>query len=150
MLDARSGDAEIGSLSMSVNNYYAVSQDFTMAAFMRYYIPVADSRRIAFHADVEAMGTVGQARDSDWHTGAEVGSWEKSYSMGIALSPGLSVKMSPRSALFASVGMAGLHYGRKDQVHNQVDNASSNSFSISYMLDLTSLSIGVDVILGRR
>lgn len=150
MLDAKSANAELGSLSLSIKDYYSVSQDFTMVAFMRYYIPVGDSRRLAFHVDAGVLGTVGQARNSDGHTGAEVGSWEKNHSLGLALTPGLTVKMSPRSVLFASVGMAGLQYGRKNQIHNQVDNGSSNSFSISYMLDLTSLSIGVDIILGKR
>lgn len=150
LLDARSGSAEVGSLSVSISDYYAVSQEFTLVGFMRYYIPVADSKRVAFHVDGGILATIGEGRNSDGHTGAEMGSWEKNHSLGFTMTPGLTVKMSPRAVLFASIGMAGLKYGKKSQTHNQVTNGSSSSFAISYMLDPTSLSIGVDIILGKR
>ncbi|MCR4860030.1 MAG: hypothetical protein K5910_05140 [Bacteroidales bacterium] len=150
MLDAQSAKAELGSLALTVDNYYAISHDFTAMLMLRYYIPIADSKRVAFHIDAGAMARFGQAEQSDEHTGAVVGTWEKNHKMGILVNPGLTARLSPRVSLFATVGMAGITYGKKQQVHNQVATGSSKSFSLSYMVDLTSLSIGFDIMLGKR
>ena len=150
MLDAQSGSAQMGSLELGVNNYYTLSQDVNAMAFLRYYLPVADSKRISFHVDAGLQGAFGQSRRSDEHTGAEVGSWEKNYRVGLLLQPGISALVTRRMAVFASLGMAGISYGRKEQTHNQVDPGSSNSYAIQYLMDFTSLRFGIDLILGKR
>ena len=150
MMDVDTASAKIGSIDMEFDNYYAISHDFTAMALLRYYIPVAESRKIAFHVDAGIFATYGQAEYSDEHTGAIVGTWEDRNKYGILVNPGLSAKLSPRFALFATVGMGGLTYSRREQKHNQVDTGTSTTFAFRYMLDLTSLSFGINVFLGKK
>ncbi len=150
MLDAASGSLDFGSISLGVKDYYTISQDLGLTAFMRYYIPIADSERIAMYVDAGLQGVWGHSKESDEHTGAVVGTWQDKWKVGIVVNPGIMAYFSKHVAVFASLGMAGLGYGKVSQVHNQVDAGHRGSFSMSYMLDLTSLNIGLDFYLGKR
>ncbi|MEE3376713.1 MAG: hypothetical protein VZR22_08440 [Candidatus Cryptobacteroides sp.] len=149
LLNLGNASANLGSLSLEVKDYNTLSQDFSLDLFVRYYIPVGNSKRVAFHVDAGLRGKLGQARYSDGHTGETVGSWEQNGSIGLVVQPGITAKIRPRFALYASVGMAGASYGRKNQVHNQVSTGGASNFSISYMLDLTALKIGFLFFIGK-
>ena len=150
MLDAASGSAEFGTISIGVKDYYSVSQDLSLTAFMRYYIPIAESERIAMYVDAGLMGVWGHSKESDEHTGAVVGTWQDKWKAGLVVNPGIMAYVNSHVAVFASVGMAGLCYGKAGQIHNQVADGSVGTFSLSYMLDLTSLNLGLDIYLGKR
>lgn len=150
MLNAASGSASFGSISLGVDGLYMISQDLSLTAFMRYYIPIADSERIALYVDAGLQGVWGHSKESDEHTGAVVGTWQDKWKAGVVVNPGIMAYVHKRVAVFASLGMAGLCYGRISQVHNQVDEGSRGSFSLSYMLDLTSLNIGLDIYIGKK
>ena len=149
LLNLGSASADLGSLSLGVTDFNSLNQDFSLDLFGRYYIPVGESRRVAFHVDAGLRGKLGQARISEGHTGETVGSWEQNGSLGLFVQPGITAKIRPNMALFASVGMAGISYGQKDQVHNQVAVGKSSSFSFSYILDLTALKIGLLFFIGK-
>lgn len=150
MLDAASGSIDFGSISLGVKDFYTISQDVSLTAFMRYYLPIADSERIAMYVDAGLQGVWGHSKESDAHTGAIVGTWQDKWKAGLVVNPGIMAYFSKHVAVFASLGMAGLCYGRVSQVHNQVDSGSRGSFTMSYMLDLTSLNIGLDFYIGKK
>lgn len=150
MLDAATGSAEFGTISIGVDDYYTVRQAMSAAAFLRYYIPIGDSSRFAMFADAGLVAKWGHRKDSEQHTGAEVGTWQNDWKGGLVVNPGLMAYLSKRMSMFASVGMAGLTYGKASQVHNQVDEGSRGAFAFSYMLDLTALNIGLDFHFGKR
>lgn len=150
MLSVAGGSAEFGSVSIGVKDYYTVSQDVRFTAFIRYYIPVGDSRRIAFHVDAGLQGLAGHGKQTDEHTGAVVGTWQSRWKAGLVVNPGITAFFGKRTAIFASVGMAGISYGSNTQLHNQVAEGKASSLSASYLLDLTSLSVGIDFLIGKR
>lgn len=150
MIDISSARAELTSLSMGLEYYYLESRNINTMVFLRYYLPVADSKRIAFHVDAGLGARFAQSKNSEEHTGAVVGTWENNNRFGLYVNPGVTAFLSNRVALFASVGMAGISYSRKSQIHNQVYNGKAGSFAISYLVDVSALSIGIDIFLGKR
>lgn len=150
MLDAASGSVSFGDIGLGVTGYYSVSQNLSFTAFMRYFIPIGDSDRIALFADAGLQGVWGHSKFSDEHTGAVVGTWQDKWKAGIVVNPGIIAFVRPQVAIFAGLGIAGVGYGRVAQVHNQVGEGSRGSFSVSYMLDLTALNVGIDIYLGKR
>ena len=150
MMDISSAKAELTSLSMGLEYYFLESRNVNTMLFLRYYFPVADSRRVAFHVDAGVGARFAQSKNSEEHTGAVVGTWESNNKFGLYVNPGVTAFLSGRVAVFASVGMAGISYSRKNQVHNQVYNGKAGSFSISYLMDVSALSIGLDIFLGKR
>ena len=150
MMDISSAKAELTSLSMGLEYYFLESRNVNTMLFLRYYLPVADSRRVAFHVDAGVGARFAQSKNSEEHTGAVVGTWESNNKFGLYVNPGVTAFLSRRVAVFASVGMAGISYSRKNQVHNQVYNGKAGSFSISYLMDVYALSIGIDIFLGKR
>ncbi len=150
MLSLAEGSAEFGNVSIGIQDYYTVSQNTSFMAFIRYYIPIGYSRRLAFHVDAGLQGLYGQGKQTDEHSGAVVGTWQSRWKAALVCHPGLTAFLSDRTALFASVGIAGLSYGDRTQIHNQVAHGSASSFSVSYLLDLTSPNIGIDFMLGKK
>ena len=150
MMDISSAKAELTSLSMGLEYYFLESRNVNTMLFLRYYLPVADSRRVAFHVDAGVGARFAQSKNSEEHTGAVVGTWESNNKFGLYVNPGVTAFLSRRVAVFASVGMAGISYSRKSQVHNQVYNGKAGSFSISYLMDVSALSIGIHIFLGKR
>ena len=150
MMDISSAKAELASLSMGLDYYFLESRNINSMLFLRYYLPVADSRRVAFHVDAGLGASFAKSKNSEEHTGATVGTWESNNKFGIYVNPGVTAFMSDRVALFATVGIAGISYSRKSQVHNQVYNGKAGSFAISYLVDVSALSIGIDIFLGKR
>jgi len=150
MMDISSAKAELASLSMGLEYYYLENRNINTMLFLRYYIPVGDSQRVAFHIDAGLGASFGQSKNSEEHTGAVVGTWETNNKFGLYVNPGVTAFLSKRVAMFATVGMAGINYSRKSQIHNQVYNGKAGSFSISYLVDVSALSIGIDIFLGKR
>lgn len=150
MLDAASGGAEIGQLELSVTDYYQISHDFSTTIFMRYFIPIAGSQRIALFVDGGLQGVYGQLKVSECHTGNEVGTWQEKWKAGLVVNPGVMAYVNGRLALSASLGMAGLTWGNVAQIHNQVAEGALKSFRFSYLLDFTSLNVGLNVSIGKK
>ena len=150
MLDAATGSAEFGTIAIGVEDYYTVRQSMTATAFLRYYIPIGDSERFAMFADAGLMFSKGHRKDSDEHTGAVVGTWQDDWKAGLAVNPGLMAYVGKRLSLFASIGMAGLTFGKAEQIHNQVDEGGRDYFGLSYMLNPAALKIGLDLHFGNR
>lgn len=150
MLSVADGSAEVATLSVSVKDYFTESQNAALTAFVRYYIPIIESGKLAFHVDAGLRGLYGQGKRTDEKTGNVVGTWESRWSASLIVNPGITAFISPKVALFASLGIAGLSYGNVDQVHNQVSEGGVNAFKANFMLDPTELSIGIDFYLGKR
>lgn len=149
MTDISSAKAELASLSVGLEYYFLESRSVSPMIFLRYYLPVADSRRIAFHIDAGIGASFLESVNSEEHTGAVVGTWESNNRFGLYVNPGVTALISKRVAMFATVGMAGISYSRKSQVHNQVYNGKAGTFAISCLVDVTALSIGIDIFLGK-
>lgn len=150
MLDAATGSAGFGSVSIGVDDYYLVSQDVKATAFLRYYIPIGDSKRFAMFADAGIRFAWGHAKNYDEHTGSIVGTWQESRKFGLVVNPGLMAYVTDHISLFAGVGIAGVNFGKVTQSHNQVDEGSRKTHALDYMLDLTGLRVGLDFHFGKR
>lgn len=149
MLDVATGDLDLGSIKMSVKDYNSVNQNFNMTAFVRYYLPVGESNRVAMYVDGGLQAAWSNSRESNRKTGAVVGTWQEGWNCGIVVNPGIFAYLNSKVAVFVSLGMAGLRFGGINQIHNQVYEGSRNTFSTNFMLDLTALSFGLDFNLGR-
>lgn len=149
MLNVASGSAAFGDVSLGVKDYYTIGQNVGLTAFLRYYIPIGDSHRIAFYADAGLTGKLTRSKQTDEHTGPVVGTWQKGNRIGLTVNPGLTVLLNDRTALFASIGIAGISYGRTDQIHNQVAEGTMEWFALDYILNLAALNIGIDFKIGK-
>lgn len=150
MFDLATASAEFGTVSLGVKDYITISQDASLTVFFRYIIPFGESNRFAMFADAGFRAAMGHGKDTDEHTGQVVGTWRKSWNGGLVVNPGLMAFVTDRMAIFANVGMAALTVGKTGQVHNQVAEGTRKTSNFSYMLDLTSIGVGIDFYIGNK
>lgn len=150
MLSVADGSASIGSISYGLKDYYLESQNVAATAFLRYYLPIIESGKLAFHVDAGLRGLYGQGKRTDEKTGDLVGTWADRWSASLVINPGFTAFISKKVALFAALGIAGVSYGNVDQVHNQVSEGKADSFKANFMLDPTEISLGIDFYFGKR
>jgi len=150
MLDASSGTLDMGSIKMNVTDYKTVSQNLNLTAFVRYYLPIGESERVAMYVDGGLQGVWGHSKESNKNTGAVVGTWQDKFKGGLVVNPGIFAYLNHKVAVYVSLGMAGISFNKVSQTHNQVSDGSRNYFTTSFMLDLTALNFGLDINLGKR
>lgn len=150
MLSIGDASAELGTLSLGLKDYNTVREDLSVTTFMRCFIPVGDSRRVAFHIDAGLQCRTGKVKKSEEHTGAVRGSWLSSWKGALVIDPGITVFIGKSTAVWAGVGLAEISRNRREEVHNQVSEGSIGSFSASLLPDLAGLSIGIDFYPGRK
>jgi len=151
ILNAESGGVNLGSISLGVDNFDIARQALNVTAFSRIFIPIGDAKRISLYADCGLEGIFGRGKDSEQHTGAVVGSYQSSWKAGIIVNPGvMAYFLDNRVAVFASLGIAGFTYSRTNQVHNQVAEGARDSFSLSFMINPTALSFGLNFFIPKK
>lgn len=150
MLSIGDASASIGSVSLGVKDYNTVREDLSFTAFLRYLIPVGDSRRVVFHVDGGIKGYGGEAKVSEEHTGNVRGSWLSRWDAAFVVDPGITIFLGSKTAIRASVGLVEISKKNRREVHNQVAEGSIGSFSASLLPDLAGLSIGIDFYPGRK
>lgn len=133
------GDGQ--SLELQVNNYYLLQHSYTGMAIFRQYIPFGQVRRFALFAESRLEVGSGQAKFA--HDSPIKGTYSKSYSAGLGVVPGIVAFATNNTAIEVTVGMLGIGFSHTDQVFNQVEVGSSNSSSMSFVINILSIGLGV-------
>lgn len=143
MLDLGSAGLSFADISMSASDCYQIRHKYSAHGFFRAYIPLAGSKRIAMFADVLLGGSFGQGKV--YNAGGEyvTGTYNKSYSLELAVDPGIVAFMTERLALELNVGVFGISYSWNDQIHNQVFSGHSDSASAGFMVNFLSIGVGM-------
>lgn len=144
MLDVRSADLSFSEISMSARNCYEIQHSYSAYAVFRPYIQLAGSRRIALFADLMLGGSFRQAKAFNAGNAVSVtGTYKQSYSVDLAVNPGIVAFLTDRLAVDLNVGIFGASYKWSDQVHNQASTGDNDSTSVGFMLNLLSVGVGL-------
>jgi len=138
---------DIEDVSINIDDYYLLSHKGSIGAFLRPYIPIGQSGRCALFAEIGAYGSYGQAKNSDGHTEVPTGTWQKSFSWEAGIYPGMTAFITNHLAVELNVGLFGFSGSRTHQVHNQVEKGERGNFGAHFMVDVTSLAVGLSLYL---
>lgn len=134
------GDEETG-VGLTVDGYNVLRHSYEGALVWRNYIPLGQSKRFAIFIDSQLAAGGIQAKYAE---GQPVrGTYEKGYSLGLGVTPGLIAFATNNMALELSVGVLGISYTHLDQVHNQVSAGSRETSDMSFKINLLSIGLGV-------
>lgn len=134
-------------VSVTVDDYYFLHHKAGVGMFLRPYIPIGQSGRCALFAEIGASLGYGQAKNTDGRTEVLAGTWQKSFSWEAGVYPGATAFITDRLAVELNVGIFGFNGSRTHQVHNQVDKGERGDFGAHFMVDVTSLSVGLSLYL---
>ena len=143
MLDLASADMSFGEISMDASNCYQLNQKFAASAFFRAYVPLAGAKRIAMFADLSLGGSFKHGKV--FNAGGEfvVGSYQESFSVELAVDPGIIAFLTEHLAMELNVGVFGVSHSWTNQVQNQVENGTFDSTSAGFMINFLSIGVGL-------
>lgn len=130
-------------LSFGIQDFSYLEHTYTGSAFLRTYINLGESKRFGLYNDFKFSFGGGQGRTITGKGDALKGMYTKVQTVGLILSPGVTVFVNNFMAVEASVGILGVEYKRVEQTTNQVYQGSRESFSANFKIDLFSIGLGV-------
>ena len=139
-----SADVKLSSKdSFGIKNFYSINQSFQGTLLLRNYMPLGHGKRFGIINEVQLNLEYGESKLVSG-TGAELsGSFEKTFSAGIGISPGIMMFLSNYRSIEVNVGVLGLDFSHSTQTSNQVYVAKRHSTSANLRINLFSISFGV-------
>lgn len=142
LLDLSSADLSFSEISMSVSDYYRLSQSIGGSIVFRPYIPLGSSGRFSMFAQVGLGLRIGRVKNTANVDSQVKGSYTKQNKIIVGVNPGFTAFITNHLAMELSVGVLGFNYFWTDQNHNQVSTGSSSNSNASFSLNLASIAVG--------
>lgn len=139
-------DAEIvldSETSYEVDHLYRLSHNYYGTALMRNYFSIGKSKRFGFFNELQLEIGGGQSKLTTGVGDDLTGTYERNFSLGIGLAPGLCVFLNNYSALEVNVGLLGFNYNHTKAIKDQVYVSRRNSKLANFRINLFSISFGV-------
>lgn len=129
--------------SISIQDYHMMRNAYTGALTGRYYMPIANSKRIAMFGELRLNGSYGQSVAYKVVDGRNLGTYQDIYGAGINIVPGLCVFATNEVAVEVAVGVLGINYQYVRQETNLVDESIMQQSNASFKINPLSISLGL-------
>lgn len=143
MFDLANADLDIASIQMNASDCYQIQHKYSAFGVFRSYIPFGNSKRVAMFADLHLGGSFKQGKAFNAGGDYVAGTYNQAYSLQLGVDPGLIAFLADRLAVEMNIGVFGVNYTWENQIHNQVENGSSESASAGFMINLLSVGVGI-------
>ncbi|MBQ8500589.1 MAG: hypothetical protein IJ495_07825 [Bacteroidales bacterium] len=129
--------------SLSIQDYHMLKNMYSTAVTARYYMPIANSKRIAMFGEVRLGFDVGQSVSYQTKDGNNFGTFQSIYGGGLNVVPGLCVFATNEVCVEVAVGVLGINYQYVKQVTNLVDESAMQQSGANFKINPLSISLGM-------
>lgn len=129
--------------SYSMENLYNIGQDFYGILAFRNYISLGRSMRFGFFNEVQLKLSGGESKIINGSGDDLTGTYNRSNSIGLGLTPGFIMFLNNYSALEVSIGVLGFTYTHNRSITDQIYVAHMNTKSANFRINLFSIQFGV-------
>ena len=129
--------------SISLSDYVFLKNMYSSAVTGRYYMPIANSRRIAMFGELQLGFECGQSLNYKVVDGGHFGTFQQIYGFGVNVVPGLCVFATNEVCVEVAVGVLGLNYQHIRQETNKVDVSVMNQSGANFKINPLSISLGM-------
>ena len=129
--------------SLSIQDYHMLKNMYSTAVTARYYMPIANSKRIAMFGEVRLGFDVGQSVSYQTKDGNNFGTFQSIYGGGLNVVPGLCVFATNEVCVEVAVGVLGINYQYVKQVTNLVDESAMQQSGANFKINPLSISLGI-------
>lgn len=127
----------------SMDNLYQISHNYSAMACFRNYISLGRSRRFGFFNEVQLQIGGGQSKIIDGVGNDLTGTYSTNWDVNIGLAPGMVMFLNNYSAIEVNVGVLGFSYSHTSDQTDRIYNASTESRSANFKINLFSITFGV-------
>lgn len=129
--------------SISLQDYHMLKNMYSSAVTARYYMPIANSKRIAMFGEVRLGFDIGQSVAYQTKEGNNFGTFQTIYGGGINVVPGLCVFATNEVCVEVAVGVLGINYQYIKQQTNIVENSVMHQSGANFKINPLSISLGM-------
>lgn len=129
--------------SLAISDYGFLKNMYSAAVTCRYYMPIANSRRIAMFGEVQLGGDFGQSLTFSEDGGNKYGTFQHIYGAGLNVVPGLCVFATNEVCVEVAVGILGINYQYVKQETNKVDVSVMQQSGANFKINPLSISLGM-------
>lgn len=130
-------------ISISIQDYHMMKNMYSSAITGRYYMPIANSKRIAMFGEVRLGFDVGQSVIYQAKGGNNFGTFQTIYGGGINVVPGLCVFATNEVCVEVAVGVLGINYQYVKQETNLVETSVMQQSGANFKINPLSISLGM-------
>ncbi len=142
---------DLGSASLSLNDdlgfsiadYHMLQHAFSGSFTFRYYMAIANSKRFAIFAEGRATGMIGQGKAWNEEGDRKLGTYTNTLKGAITFVPGICIFAQDNVAVEVAMGLLGINYTRKEQIHNQVEHSVMQTSGANFRINPLSIEIGM-------
>lgn len=136
--------------SISLQDYVSLKNMYSTALTGRYYMPIANSKRIAMFGELQLGFDAGQSVSYKVTDGANLGTFQQIYGFGLNVVPGLCVFATNEVCVEVAVGILGLNYQHVKQETNRVDVSVMQQSGANFKINPLSISLGMSFYLPLK
>ena len=129
--------------SLSIQDYHMLKNAYAGAFTTRYYMPIANSKRIAMFGELRLSGEYGQSVAYQVVDGRNLGTYQDIYGAGINIVPGLCVFATNEVCVEVSMGVLGVNYQYIKQQTNLIQESVMQQSDASFKINPLSISLGM-------
>ncbi|MGM9802569.1 MAG: hypothetical protein ACI308_00170 [Muribaculaceae bacterium] len=129
--------------SFDIDNLYAITQSYHSTALLRNYMSLGKSKRFGLVNEMSLRYGFSESKLASGSGTDFSGSFMRTHSLGLGVSPGIVMFLSNYSAIEVNVGVLELGYSHMKQTNNQVQISNTKSKSANFKVNLFSISLGV-------
>lgn len=143
-LDVGSLGLSLGDLaSLDINDYHMMENSYSTCVAGRYYMPIANSRRIAMFGEVRLGFDWGQSTSYSVRDGRNLGTYQSMYGASLGVVPGLCVFATNEICVEVAIGILGLTYEHISQDANNVETSTMQHSNANFKINPLSISLGM-------
>ena len=129
--------------SISIQDYHMMRNAYTGALTGRYYMPIANSKRIAMFGEVRLGCEIRHSVSYKVENGRNLGTFQDIYGGGINVVPGLCVFATNNVCVEVAVGVLGVNYQYVKQQTNLVEESVMHQSGANFKINPLSISLGM-------
>lgn len=129
--------------SYDVDNLFAISHTYSAMGAMRYYISLGSSTRFGIFNEMQLQFAGGESKICNGTGDDLTGTFERTYSVNLGLSPGIVMFLSNYSAIEVNVGVLGFNYSHVKSTTDRIYVANRHTKSANFKVNLFSITFGV-------
>ncbi|MBR5610895.1 MAG: hypothetical protein IKW65_05180 [Bacteroidales bacterium] len=134
----------IGDLaSFEIKDYHFLQNGYSGAATGRYYMPIANSKRIAMFGELRLGFEIGESVAYTSNNGVNSGTFQSIYGGDITIVPGLCVFATNEVCVEVAVGILGIDYKYVKQQTNLVEESVMQQSGANFKINPLSISLGL-------
>lgn len=129
-------------ISFGIQNYHIFNHKYNGALTLRYYMPLANSKRFGVFLEARANGGYGQSKTWKVVDENKYGAYSETLSGSLNFVPGICIFATDNVAVEVAIGMLGLEYTKTDQYRNQVEHSSMSTSGANFRINPLSIELG--------